>query len=675
MRKSLCIVLILLCCLPATMAWSQTQAQTENPNQAQAQPKADKTNPEKMDPMEVSATRVEEPANSPYHLPASSAASIWAIDHDQIMALEPRDIFDVLGYAPGVQVSFQGRKGMNFVSGRGGGNFIGGTSYAFIIDGAYIPWTQSSRMMADFPVETIESIQVVRDTTTLTLAPLTTLGGIGATIQGVIIIKTRKPSKSNQSELKVGYGNLDSYKAYVNNSGKNESAYYSLNYKKNHTDGRDDWNNGSDSDVILLKGGYDKNGLTADASFYYDWASREIQRSTAVSKTYGAKWEYDPLDTLMATLNLAKQWNKSQSTSLGLYTGRINTTINYRTWVNSTYSSDDQEDNVVQADLRHIIVSGKNNFRVGAQAIWWDCPDGQLYYEGFERKEQLYSGYIYDEYSLTKAWSVDAGLRADFRHISKGINKFSPTSVTPSDIINDDWAEPSYSVAAGTAYRFNPMWEASFRMSFVQQGSDDYLFTKDGQSLDSERQMRYEAGLVARIHPALQATFTAFLYDLTDMKQVVGSVTVGEDVYNVYANADAIRDGFEVNFTGYLFTTALNYGLSYSYQRSDNDADDDAIPHHTASLRLGYRYNPFSVNLMARYVSEYNSNQFAVNNSYYEIGDFSRIDANVNYDFVVGKTQWRATIFGQNLTDEEYETRLGWKDVGLLFGVELGLKF
>ncbi len=667
MKKSLCTVALLLCCLLPTEAWSQTASQTQS--------KTETGKTEKMDTIEVSATRVEEPANSPYHLPASSAASIWSMDHEQIMSLEPRDIFDVLSYAPGVQTAFQGRKGLDFVSGRGGGNFIGGTGYAFIIDGAYIPWTQSSRVLADFPVETIESIQVLRDTTTLTLAPLSSLGGISAAIQGVVIIKTRKPTKGNQSEIKLGYGNLNTYKAYVNNGGKSDDAYYSLNYKKNHTDGRDGWNNASDSDVILLKGGYDKYGLSADASFYYDAGARELQRSTAVSKTYTAKWEYDPMDTLMATLNLAKQWNPSQSTSLGLYTGRVSSTVQYRTFVNSSYSDHEEEDNVVQADLRHVIVSGKNNFRVGGQAIWWDCPNGQLYYEGYERKEQLYSGYVYDEYTLTKAWSVDAGARADFKHISKGINKYSATDNTPSDIITDEWAEPSYSVAAGTAYRFSPKWEGSLRVSFVQQGADDYLYTKDDKSLDAEHQMRYEAGLVANLHPALTATFTAYVYDITSMKQAVGSITVDGDVYNVYANADAVRSGFEVYFAGYIFTPALNYGLGYSYQRSDNDTDDECIPHHIATLRLGYRWNPFSVNLMGRYVSDYDSNQFAVDNAYHEIGDFSRIDANFNYDFVVGKTQWRATLFGQNLTDERYETRLGWQDVGLTFGVEFGVKF
>jgi iron complex outermembrane receptor protein len=146
-------------------------------------------------------------------------------------------------------------------------------------------------------------------------------------------------------------------------------------------------------------------------------------------------------------------------------------------------------------------------------------------------------------------------------------------------------------------------------------------------------------------------------------------------VYSIYANADTVRKGMELDIVGYIGTPKLNYALTYSYQRSGNDADDDSMPHHIASLRLGYRLMPLQFNVMLRHVSEYDSNQFAVGNQYYEIGDFSRVDANISYDFKVADAQMRATLFGQNLTDEEYQTRLGWKDVGMTYGVELGVTF
>lgn len=660
MRKTLLVAVLTLGLLQACPAWAQTEEEQTH----------------KLETIDVSASGEQEPPSSPFRLPESAKAATWAIDQAGIQALNPHDVFDVLAYAPGVQSSFQGRKSMNFVSSRGGGNFIGGSSFAFLLDGVYMPWTQACRVLANFPVESIASIKVVRDTTTMTLAPLTGLGSIGTAVQGVIIIKTHKPAKE-ESEVKLGYGNLNRYKAYLNHGDKFDKGYYSLSYNKSHDDGRDDWNNASDTDSLLLKGGYDNNvSLKADASFYYDWATREIQRSLPVSKTWASKWEYNPLDTLMATANVSKQWTPAQTTALGLYTGRVKGTTQYRSYANpKSYSEHEWEDNVVQADLSHVIVSGKNNFRVGTQAIFWDSPYGQLYYEGVEREEELYSAYLHDEYALTDALTIDGGARIDNRHISKGINMYAPTDTKPSQLIDDEWADPYYAVAAGLAYQFNKMLQGTFRLSYNEQGADSFLLTADGKNLNPEKQWRYEAGLIAKIHPAIQATATLFYYDIKDTKQAVGSITDGDDIINIYANADTVRSGGELEVNGYVFIPNITYGLNYTYQRSDNDIDDKSVPHHLASLRLGYRMNPFQCNLMMRYVSDYDSNEFAVNNLYYEIGDFSRIDANVSYDFTLDKAQMRATVFAQNLTNEEYQTRLGWEDVGLTYGVSLSAKF
>ncbi len=658
MRRLIFAILVGLCLVPCGLARAAEPASQSH----------------QIDPITVQGDLINEPPSSPYHLPESAKAATWSIDQEQIQALEPRDVFDVLSYAPGVQTAFMGRKAMNFISSRGGGNFIGGSSFALLIDGTYIPWTQSSRVLAAFPVENIQSIQVVRDSSIFSLAPLTGLGSIGTAIQGVVIIKTVKPTKQ-ETQLKGSYGNLGRYKAFASHGDKLEQGYYNLSYVHQNDDGRDGWNNASESDTFLGKAGYDHQGLKAQGTFYYNGGSREIQRGLAISKTYDNKWEYDPLNTLMATGNLAKQWSPSQNTSLGVYTGQVDTTVRYRSWTKSTYTYNDQKDNVLQADLHHIITTEKNNLRVGGQAIFWDCPDGQLYYEGVERKEELYSAYLHDEYALTKDLSLDLGGRVDNKHVSNGINKYMSSDNTPTVLIKDEWAEPSYGVGAGAAYRFSPIWEGSLRVSFTEQGADSFLVTKDNQALAAEKQMRYEAGLVGKLHPALKASATAYLYDIRDQKQYAGSVQSGSDLINVYTNADAKRTGAELELSGYIYTPRLTYGLSYTYQTSDNEIDDQSIPNHIVALRLGYRYQPFQVNLTLRHVSAYDSNLFALDNLYHEVGDYSPVDANVSYDFKMGRSQWRATLFAQNLGDEKYQTRLGWEDVGLTYGVELGVKF
>ncbi len=657
MRTLIFTSLLLLGCLQAAVAAAGTENETAR----------------ELEPMVVKARADNEAPDSPFHLPESSLAATWSIDHEGIQALEPRDLFDVLSYAPGVQTCFQGRKGMNFLASRGGGNFIGGSDYAILIDGVYVPWTQSSRVLASFPVDTIETIRVVRDATTLTLAPLTGLGSMGTAVQGVILIKTRTPQK-RESQITASYGNLNRSKVFLSHADRLDSTYYSLNYNRLQDDGRDGWNGASDSNAVLFKGGYADDGLSADASFYYNQASRQLWSSLPISKTSDSKWEYDPLDTLMATANVSKRWSANQTTALGLYTGQVSTTIEYRSFSKpASYSEDDQQDNVFQADLHHIVTAGGHNLRVGGQAIFWDCPEGQFYYEGIEREEGLYSAYLHDEYQLNRNWRIDAGARVDYRHIDKGINKYGPTDKTPTVLIEDQWAEPYYAMAAGTAYRFSEVWEASFRVSRTEQGADDFLVSADGQALDPDQQWRYEAGLIAAFHPAVQATLTAFYYDIDNIKQNAGSTKVGKDIVNVYRNADTIRKGVELEIGGSIPLLGLNYALAHSYQRSDNDIDDEGIPHHISSVRLGYRRAPFQCNLMLRHVSPYDSNEFSADNGYHEIGDFSRLDANASYDFTVGRTGVRATLFGQNLTDEEYQTRLGWKDVGMTYGLELSV--
>lgn len=630
--------------------------------------------PRQIEPITVQGESVNEPPSSPYHLPESAKAATWSIDREQIEALEPRDIFDVLSYAPGVQVSFQGRKGMNFLSSRADGNFIGGSTFAVLIDGAYIPWTHSARILASYPVEYIESIQVVRDASIFTLAPLAGLGSIGTAIQGMIIIKTHKPSK-DETRIKGSVGNLGRYKALASHGDKLDKGYYSLSVNKQHDNGREDWNNGSDTNTFLGKGGYDHQGLKADGTFYYSGGMRQIQRSLPISTTYDSKWEYDPLNMLMATGNLRKEWNPNQTTSLGVYTGRLDTTVRYRSWSNSTSTFNDQEDNVLQADLHHVVTTEKNNFRIGGQTIFWDSPNGQYFYEGVERKEQMYSAYLHDEYALTKDFSLDLGGRVDHKYVDRGVNKYQADEKNTTSIIKNEWAEPSYGLGGGLAYRFTPIWEASLRTSYTEQGADKFLVSANNKPLGSETQMRYEAGLIGKLHPALRASATAFYYDIRNGRQYAGSIKRGNDLINVYTDVDIKRSGAELDLSGYIYTPRLTYGLSYSYQTSDDEIDDKSIPHHIVALRLGYRYAPFQVNLTLRHVSSYDSNLFAVDSRYHEVGDYSPLDANVSYDFKMGRSQWRATLFAQNLGDEQYQTRLGWEDVGLTYGLELGLKF
>jgi hypothetical protein len=60
-------------------------------------------------------------------------------------------------------VSFQGRQHMDFASMRGG-------SFQVILDGVYM--SQTDRLLATLPVQLVESMTIVRDSTALSIGPL-----------------------------------------------------------------------------------------------------------------------------------------------------------------------------------------------------------------------------------------------------------------------------------------------------------------------------------------------------------------------------------------------------------------------------------------------------------------------------------------------------------------------
>ncbi|MDD2335015.1 MAG: Plug domain-containing protein, partial [Geobacteraceae bacterium] len=79
-----------------------------------------------------------EPVYSQYAVPESAGISTEVINREEIEAINPKDVYDLISRAAGVASTFQGRKVMNFASVRGG------DSFGIIIDGFYIPSTQAS---------------------------------------------------------------------------------------------------------------------------------------------------------------------------------------------------------------------------------------------------------------------------------------------------------------------------------------------------------------------------------------------------------------------------------------------------------------------------------------------------------------------------------------------------
>jgi len=134
-----------------------------------------------------------------YRIETSGRVGTQVITQREIEAYEPKDFFDLLDKAIGVDMTYHGRKHPYFINIRGGGNVT------YILDGAILPST-ADRILQKLPMNAIEEIQVVRGSTALSLAPSI---GIGASNSGsgintaFVIIRTKQP-KGTEGTL-TGY--------------------------------------------------------------------------------------------------------------------------------------------------------------------------------------------------------------------------------------------------------------------------------------------------------------------------------------------------------------------------------------------------------------------------------------------------------------------------------------
>ncbi|TWH48121.1 TonB-dependent receptor [Sporomusa sp. KB1] len=617
----------------------------------------------------------KEPVYSRLAVPQSGEAGTQTITRKDIEAMHPKDIIDVIEQGLGVTTTFQGRRNLNFFQVRGNG------SLGLIIDGIYIPQTQSGRELANFPLEVVESVQIVRDPTMLTLGPVSAFTTTqGSPNGGFIVIKTRKPTKA-ETEVKASYGTYHTYSVNTYHGESNGNSYFVADYKKYHTGGKDDWFNDARSGSIYLKGGYADKGLTSNFSFFYDSGSRNFQRGITDTGTMSTMlWGYDPLKSIMLSFDINRLWDKDHITSFSYGFSK--------TWDDS-HSNDitkplvdtvfAERDYLREFNLSHTIISdsGKNTLKFGSQTILWHTPTGELSWQKKEREEELYGYYISDEQKVNDKLTVDGSARIDRKHITKGIDKYKPSDIS-TQVINDMWMNNATSYAVGAAYKLDSVYKLSTRIAYSKQPTDAFMSTVNNEALDPEVRLRYELGINADYSKNLHAGLTFFQHNIDGYKIVdhyedsQGKIVKSSatDAVSVYTDADVKQHGMELSLNGNLLNN-LKYYLSYSYIKSDYAPDNATMPHNIYTLRLTHNGKAFDTNLILRKMDSWQS---ALTDGF-SLGDYTRIDLNLSKMI---NPETKVTVYGRNITDKHYASMYNngyYYDVGAVYGVEWSKKF
>lgn len=643
---------------------------------AEEQVKNDET--VEMERIGVTAKTEQLPVYSPFAVTESAKLTTEVFTREEIEAIKPRDFYDLFSRSAGTATTYQGRKYLNFLSMRGGdSNAVG-----LIIDGFYMPSSQASRIMAQFPMDAIESVRIVRDSTSLTLGPLIDLGTpLSGPNQGFVVITTKKGSRT-EGGIVAEYGTLHSGEFQLYHGNKIGNFNYRMTGTISGSDGRSGWNTNQKAQSVLLNGGYDGESLKVSSTLFYQEGMRNMEHSFTNS-TNRAYWGYDPMEALWMAVNVTKLWTPNQVTSLayshGMLTdrevmGNIPANKPANTPGNAVYTYTPQSDYADNAHLWHTATFGNNTLKTGMQAVFWNQPTGFAAWDGKQRQEYMIGGYIQDEQRLMGGrLTLDGGVRVDDKFIKKGVDKYSPTQTTTA-LISNTWTEPVIAASLGAAYKFDKVHTGTARFGYSHAETDAFLATVNNKKLDAEERYKYEIGLEGKYHPAFNPKLTLFYYDIKNFKTAVTTSGTGVNVVNVYDAANVGRYGLELSSTGSL-PSGFGYTASYSYVESTRNLDNMTMARTTVAMQLSHRYGPVQSNFSLRYVAPFLNNGFTTPASYVEVGDFTRLDANVSYNFKHDKLQGRVTAYVQNMLDDRYQTINGFPDQGATCGVRLEVGF
>lgn len=626
----------------------------------------------------VTGKRIMEPATSPYAVTESSKPQTETWTRDDIDAIQPETLWDVVQHAAGMEVTYQGRQHMYFSNARGTG------SYGIILDGVYL--TQTDRLLASIPTDAIESMTFVRDATALSIGPLTNFGsGTGSSNQGFLVVKTKRAAKL-EGGLIAGYGSYNTHKEEISIGDKIGDFDFRLSLNNNRSSGREDWNMAYRNNSVLLRSGYTGRLFNADLTFYKGWGRREMEFGLIAVPTYNAKNKtYDwskvgtlsvsnfnlyKIDPTLVAFNLEIPWSKTQTTTFQY-------AFNYLD-VLTTSDQDSQGQNI---SLRHVATFANNTLRVGAQYLTYLSP-GQAP-NNIYTHEGMVGAYLTDEHRLfDNRLTIDAGIRMDKKYYF-----MSPSTGKRMG----QWADQTMTYTIGAALKLIPMLTLTGRYAYSENPeAGDYQISVTGSKLPDERRSRFELGLLASVHQAFNPWVTLYYYDTKNQKVSATGIdpNTGQNASSYidpatgnevdYVQASNVRTkGAEFGVSG-DFLKHFNYRIQYSYVMSNNHSQNASMSHQFVSAMFGCHYGGYFANVNYRYVGPKSLSTSPVGQIYYALGDYSRVDVNVGYKTKLFNRDAKITAYGKNLNNEHYSTRYVtglYRDPGIQAGAEVAFSF
>lgn len=618
---------------------------------------------------------------------------------EDIQELKPSDVYDLLDKAVGINLTYQGRRGPFSIDQRGGGSFT------YIIDGAVLP-PSVSRILYKIPLSAIEQLQIVRGSTSLTLGPTIPIGasssGSGLNT-GYIIIRTKQPKKTEvvlSADVEYAEGGhplATKESLYVGTLFEVSPAldgYFGVLGAKMDRPSKDNWFDGRTGEGGMLNGGLRLGKFNINLLGYYDEGRFEMQRGIAEDGTLSdVKWYYDPLRATILSTDMAMQWTPNQVTLLNLFNTRFDQNEHNNSFVSSTISERDYEEETWGGGLRHNARFGNTLIQLGGQYSN-SSGFGANLSKGYNKYDTTVWGWSTSlEQSFFDGRLIfDGGYREDTKHIDNA-SSAKNESLASDDANNDVDMAPSKVFALGTHWQMTDMVALDARYYYGDQGTSgdfDMRLVGDVQP-HAEKQERIEVALSADIKPWFRPMLTWFNIEAKNAKSATSSTyDLNGGTYYFYTEGDELRRGLETTIKG-NFGQGTFYQLSWTHML-DNETTSDGIttnligvkkPRNLYSMRLGHAWQAYqayiSVKRVDEWVDEWSDSSSPMGTAETQgLGGYTRVDANIKRDFKWRDLLLTLTLYGRNLGDKHYATRYVtgyYYDRGRTIGTELTVRY
>jgi iron complex outermembrane recepter protein len=624
--------------------------------------------------VEVSAsgTRSDLEENSlknPYRVESTARFGTEVMTREDIEAIAPKDVLDLLDKAVGMNLTYQGRKSPYFLEERGGGNLT------YILDGAILP-SSANRILQKIPLAAIEQIQIMRGSTSLALGPTIPIGssnsGSGITT-GFVIIRTRQPKGTEAefsafAEQAVDQPTASGQSVYIGTRTKQDApvnGYIAGMASTRDTPSKNSWFDGSDADAHMLTGGFSVGKFSVNSMLYSDTGSFQMQRGVTVTGTLdSSRWWYDPLKTDILSSDMTMAWNDEQVTMLSVFHTKYQQDEHDGSFANSTLTNRHFDERSSGYNLRHNARFGDTLIQLSRQYTESEGfgPNLSSNYNNWKTSIDGWSAAI-EQKLFAERLTLDAGYRSDLKHID-----YSATSATKLTANNDADMAPARVATLGARWKINDTYALNGRYFDGDEGtSGDFdIRTQSGTALDPTRQKRKEVALEADLASYFKPMLTWFDVDIRNQKTATtNTYVVDGDTYYYYTQADALRRGFELLIKGDLTPrTSYSFAITHLYKNTttSNGATTDALgvsePLNSITARLSHAWADWRANVSLKQVSSWDTSTSAMGTAYdVNLGGYTRVDANVMRDFKVDGHRMTIELYGRNLGDDKYATR------------------